>query len=1063
MLAVRPFRSPSLLWNGEPIQLSSRKARALLHILAEQPKSRSELGQLLWPNTNPKKSLHSLNQAISTIRQATTRSLIAETAGILRIQDGLSCSDLTQVRLSIQTADTENLSRLLECDYLADLPGLGESDFDDWRERKGADLLVTLSCSLVQRLDELGNDGFWERSIALCNLFRRIGFSFDVEVRRVRAHLLTSEHNVGKLEYQRLCEDVQARGFSTDDLHELKALLLPTRTQNTFPAVVEVIPFIGRTAEHRRIEDLSRVAFSGTSQICGILGVSGIGKTRLAERAVRKMVLSGARVVSGRCTRTQRLSPFSALRNLLRSAVQKSDLNKIEGAWREAISVLLPKLDVHVNQDRLPDLTVADNRLRMLEALTTLFTHMSNERPLVIFLDDIQWIDSSSSDAIAYLANTDPDSPMFILYTLRTAAGTAEAEVIEGNWPSTFIVLEDLDPSQVYDLTQRYLRNVGGYLSDQLAYELSKTCGNPFTLNTVLLGLRQAPPIDSMVPERISLRTRLQYLRSTDLQIISLLSVASVSLNIGELSCVAPSAEISLAINRLAAGGFVILEADRVVLAHDIIREELEHIVPQSRFRLLHQNAAGILASRGSDFAAIAWHAHAAGDLVASHSYAIAAAHESKTMAAYPESIDQLRLAADTAPTLSGRLQAEYELAELLHELKRDREAEILLRKIQMNLDPSMDVQIPSHMVDVYLAEIECEQPKCKNPTALLRSLYADLKLRDEPLAQVRVLARLAAAFQLRGDIMGMGELLRPLQDLAGRCSDGISALEAGTLAGTIILHSKSRRAALKRAAIEIDRTGSPPLLRLKTLRLLGSAYLHNGLLLSALATFREAEELAEEIGASILLAMVLNDVAVAELERKAFARAEALLQRSIEISESAEHARLLHSVAKLNLGITSYERGDFPRVMEIGDSLLRQFTEELVATSAHGLLALSALQIRDYRSAREHIDQLEPTTSRAIRYSGDLSYVIIPAARLAEHDGDAEQGLHHLNRHLARAIRLDVLSGTRLVLEKARLLRNINRAAALRAAGRALKRARSLGATLVEDQAAGLLIELGG
>ncbi|MEG4505484.1 AAA family ATPase [Microcoleus sp. F6_B4] len=149
-----------------------------------------------------------------------------------------------------------------------------------------------------------------------------------------------------------------------------------------------------------------------------VAGFSGIGKTAVVNEVHKPIVRQHGYFIKGKYDQFQRNIPFSAFvqafRDLMGQLFSESDAkieqwkHKILGAVGEdgqVIIEVIPELENIIGkQPAAVELsgTAAQNRFNFLfQNFVRVFTH--KEHPLVIFLDDLQWVDSASLNLIQLL------------------------------------------------------------------------------------------------------------------------------------------------------------------------------------------------------------------------------------------------------------------------------------------------------------------------------------------------------------------------------------------------------------------------------------------------------------------------------------------------------------------------------------------------------------------------------------------------------------------------------------------------------------------------------------
>ncbi|WP_375341254.1 AAA family ATPase [Plectonema radiosum] len=156
----------------------------------------------------------------------------------------------------------------------------------------------------------------------------------------------------------------------------------------------------------------------GNSELMLVAGFSGIGKTAVVNEVQKPIVKQRGYFIKGKFDQFNRNIPLSAfvqaLRDLIGQLLSESDTqllnwkNKILHALGENGQVLIeviPELEYIIGeQPRVTQLsgTAAQNRFNLLlQKFIQIFTN--KQHPLVIFLDDLQWADSTSLNLIKLL------------------------------------------------------------------------------------------------------------------------------------------------------------------------------------------------------------------------------------------------------------------------------------------------------------------------------------------------------------------------------------------------------------------------------------------------------------------------------------------------------------------------------------------------------------------------------------------------------------------------------------------------------------------------------------
>ena len=139
-----------------------------------------------------------------------------------------------------------------------------------------------------------------------------------------------------------------------------------------------------------------------------VAGEAGIGKTALWTVALEHATARGFHVCSSRPSEAEARFSFSGLTDLLGATVPRV-LPELPAPQRRALETALALSD---SEDRIEDRLVAFgflNAVRMLAA----------DAPLVIAVDDVQWLDEPSLALLRYALPRLEDAPVAVLSTAR--------------------------------------------------------------------------------------------------------------------------------------------------------------------------------------------------------------------------------------------------------------------------------------------------------------------------------------------------------------------------------------------------------------------------------------------------------------------------------------------------------------------------------------------------------------------------------------------------------------------------------------------------------------------
>ncbi|MDJ0712710.1 MAG: AAA family ATPase [Prochloraceae cyanobacterium] len=269
----------------------------------------------------------------------------------------------------------------------------------------------------------------------------------------------------------------------------------------------------GRETEVQTLLDAFWRVANGTTEIMLVAGFSGIGKTAVVNEVHKPIVRQRGYFIQGKFDQFNRNIPFSAFvqafRDLMGQLLGESDAQlatwktKILEALGENGQILIeviPELERIIGkQPAVPEFSgsAAQNRFNLLFGkFVRIFT--TKEHPLVIFLDDLQWVDSASLNLLKLLMDESAagyllmlgayrDNEVFPAHPLMLTLKEIQKQGSKLN-TLTLTPLGDIDITRLIADTLQCSVKVATPLSE-LVYQ--KTQGNPFFTTQFLQGLHE--------------------------------------------------------------------------------------------------------------------------------------------------------------------------------------------------------------------------------------------------------------------------------------------------------------------------------------------------------------------------------------------------------------------------------------------------------------------------------------------------------------------------------------------------------------------------------------------
>jgi class 3 adenylate cyclase/tetratricopeptide (TPR) repeat protein len=272
--------------------------------------------------------------------------------------------------------------------------------------------------------------------------------------------------------------------------------------------------FVDRHSDLAILNNLLQQVENGHRQAVGIVGEPGIGKSRLLAEFRQQLAKGRITWIEGRCISYGTAIPYLLVLDLLRSncGIVETDapeaiIEKVHSGLKQVgidpdqdSPVLLHLLGIKEGNS-LPALSNPETiKAKTFEIFRQISIQMSRERPLILVLEDLHWIDKISEEFLGFLAENIPDSRILILATYRPGYHPPWMDKsYAGQSP-----LQPLSRNDSIDVVRSVLR--AERLVDLVTEEIvAKADGNPFFLEQLTLHAGEARDLRSglMVPNTI--------------------------------------------------------------------------------------------------------------------------------------------------------------------------------------------------------------------------------------------------------------------------------------------------------------------------------------------------------------------------------------------------------------------------------------------------------------------------------------------------------------------------------------------------------------------------------
>jgi DNA-binding SARP family transcriptional activator len=431
-LEISLIGPPRVARDGQPVSFDTRKAMALLaHLaLAERPRSRDALCELLWPGRDPAHARGALRRTLSTMRGAVGEGAIDTTGDSIALVRETLALDVERFRELAAGGSVEALGEAATLFSASFLEGFSLRDspaFDDWQVGEAGALERELATALRRLVARLAARGDYEQAIPHARRWLELDPLHEPAHRELIRLYAWSGDRAAALNQYRECVRTLSQELGVAPVAETAALYdqvsegaMPPPPEAEAPPAAAThaklgeppaeLPLVGRSDELAALAGAhARARPDGGLAV--IEGEAGIGKTRLAHELARNALELGAVVLAARCHEDEAGLPYGPIVELLRQAavhIEPGGSPAVLAPQRLAdASLLLPELAGlgDAAEQALP-LDGPGAQVRVLEGVAAVIgAACEGPQPGVVLLDDVHAADEATLDTISYLGH----------------------------------------------------------------------------------------------------------------------------------------------------------------------------------------------------------------------------------------------------------------------------------------------------------------------------------------------------------------------------------------------------------------------------------------------------------------------------------------------------------------------------------------------------------------------------------------------------------------------------------------------------------------------------------
>ena len=216
---------------------------------------------------------------------------------------------------------------------------------------------------------------------------------------------------------------------------------------------------LGRRSERAALDELVASVRAGPSRALVLRGEAGVGKSALLEYLVRRA--SGCGIARAAGVESEMELAFAGLHQLCAPFVDR--VKRLPGPQRDALGTAFGLRDGD-----------APDRFLVGLAVLSLLSDVAEERPLLCVVDDAQWLDGASTQALAFVARRLGAESVGLVFAVREPAGE---QALNGLGELVVVGLDDEDARALLGAV------IAGPLDERVRDRIvAETRGNPLAL-----------------------------------------------------------------------------------------------------------------------------------------------------------------------------------------------------------------------------------------------------------------------------------------------------------------------------------------------------------------------------------------------------------------------------------------------------------------------------------------------------------------------------------------------------------------------------------------------------
>lgn len=258
-------------------------------------------------------------------------------------------------------------------------------------------------------------------------------------------------------------------------------------------------PFVGREKEFKILRETLIKSYHSKGQIIEISGELGVGKSRLIYELAKGSLAKKFNILSSNCSSWEESKPYAPLKEIFTKIFGikfdddlkeidkkiKNKIKEIDSSLLFASSYFLRLLSSKIKSpEEIMEQSKEGSNL-LIKVVKKLLWSFSSQKPLLVIIEDVQWIDDASAEFLIQWSKEIKKYPILIIYSLRESLKKRES--IVGSNRIKLLPLENTESDKLIRLLIKE-NDIYQLMKDKIN---STANGNPLFMEEIIRGIEE--------------------------------------------------------------------------------------------------------------------------------------------------------------------------------------------------------------------------------------------------------------------------------------------------------------------------------------------------------------------------------------------------------------------------------------------------------------------------------------------------------------------------------------------------------------------------------------------